>query len=125
MGGVALFGLDPGFLMLGQIGIMGEVGMGGVGSSTMELIGGTLLRGYEFLSYRVGKSSSRSSVSFVSLGLVNLVVCYLGCGQLQHVCKNDKWKTFFILLRYDITTKRLYIGMISALVKCRISILKD
>ena len=30
--------------MLGQIGIMGEVGMGGVGSSTMELIGGTLLR---------------------------------------------------------------------------------
>ena len=44
MGGVALFGLDPGFLMLGQIGIMGEVGMGGVGSSTMELIGGALLR---------------------------------------------------------------------------------
>ena len=44
MGGVALFGLDPGFLMLGQIGIMGEVGMGGVGSSTLELIGGTLLR---------------------------------------------------------------------------------
>ena len=44
MGGVALFGLDPGFLMLGQIGIMGKVGMGGVGSSTMELIGGTLLR---------------------------------------------------------------------------------
>ena len=44
MGGVALFGLDPGFLMLGQIGIMGEVGMGGVGPSTMELIGGTLLR---------------------------------------------------------------------------------
>ena len=43
MGGVALFGLDPGFLMLGQIGIMGEVGMGGVGSSTLELIGGTLL----------------------------------------------------------------------------------
>ena len=41
--GVALFGLDPGFLMLGQIGIMGEVGMGGVGSSTLELIGGTLL----------------------------------------------------------------------------------
>ena len=44
MGGVALFGLDPGFLMLGQIGIMGKVGMGGVGSSTMELIGVTLLR---------------------------------------------------------------------------------
>ena len=43
MGGVALFGLDPGFLMLGQIGIMGKVGMGGVGSSTMELIGVTLL----------------------------------------------------------------------------------
>ena len=44
MGGVALFGLDPGFLMLGQIGIMGKVGKGGVGSSTMELIGVTLLR---------------------------------------------------------------------------------
>ena len=44
MGGVALFGLDPGFLMLGQIGIMGKVGMRGMGSSTMELIGGTLLR---------------------------------------------------------------------------------
>ena len=75
----------------------------------------------------MGKSSycSRSSVSFVSLGLVNLVVCYLGCGQSRHGYKNDKWKTFFILLRYDITTKRLYIGMISALVKCRISILKD
>ena len=44
MGGVALFGLDPGFLMLGQIGIMGKVGMRGMGSSTMGLIGGTLLR---------------------------------------------------------------------------------
>ena len=55
----------------------------------------------------MGKSSSRSSVSFVSLGLVNLVVCYLGCGQLQHVCKNDNWKTFFILLRYDITAKNI------------------
>ena len=44
MGGVALFGLDPGFLMLGQIGIIGMIGMRGMGSSTMELIGGTLLR---------------------------------------------------------------------------------
>ena len=55
IGGVALFGLNPGFLLLGrigimglllgQIGIMGKVGMGGIGSSTMELIGGvTLLR---------------------------------------------------------------------------------
>ena len=44
VGGVTLFGLDPGFLMLGQIGIMGKVGMGGVGSSTMELIGVALLR---------------------------------------------------------------------------------
>ena len=42
--GLLYFGLDPGFLMLGQIGIMGKVGMGGVGSSTMELIGVTLLR---------------------------------------------------------------------------------
>ena len=31
MGGVALFGLNPGFLMLGRIGIMGKVGMGGSG----------------------------------------------------------------------------------------------
>ena len=44
MGGVALFGLNPGFLMLGRIGIMGKVGMWGGGSSTMELIGMTLLR---------------------------------------------------------------------------------
>ena len=45
MGGVTLFGPNPGFLLLGRIGIMGKVGMGGIGSSTMELIGGvTLLR---------------------------------------------------------------------------------
>ena len=53
MGGVALFGLNPGFLLLGRIGIMGlllgrigimgRVGMGGIGSSTMELIGGVAL----------------------------------------------------------------------------------
>ena len=46
MGGVALFGLNPGFLLwsridimgllLSWIGIMGKVGMGGVGSSTMD-----------------------------------------------------------------------------------------
>ena len=42
--GLLYFGLDPGFLMLGQIGIMGKVGMRGMGSSTMGLIGGTLLR---------------------------------------------------------------------------------
>ena len=30
--------------MLGQIGIIGMIGMRGMGSSTMELIGGTLLR---------------------------------------------------------------------------------
>ena len=50
----ALFGPNPGFLLLGRIGIMGlllgrigimgKVGMGGGGSSTMELIGVTLLR---------------------------------------------------------------------------------
>ena len=44
MGGVTLFGPNPGFLLLGRIGIMGKVGMGGGGSSTMELIGVTLLR---------------------------------------------------------------------------------
>ena len=43
MGGVALFGPNPGFLLLGRIGIMGKVGMGGIGSSTMELIGGVAL----------------------------------------------------------------------------------
>ena len=46
MGGVALFGLNPGFLLwsridimgllLSWIGIMGKVGMGGVGPSTMD-----------------------------------------------------------------------------------------
>ena len=44
MGGVALFKPNPGLLLLGRIGIMGKVGMGGGGSSTMELIGVTLLR---------------------------------------------------------------------------------
>ena len=54
IGGVVLFWLNPGFLLLGRIGIMGlllgrvgimgKVGMGGVGSSTMELIGVTLFR---------------------------------------------------------------------------------
>ena len=46
IGGVGLFGLNPGFLLwsridimgllLSWIGIMGKVGMGGVGSSTMD-----------------------------------------------------------------------------------------
>ena len=53
IGGVVLFWLNPGFLLLGRIGIMGlllgrvgimgRVGMGGIGSSTMELIGGVVL----------------------------------------------------------------------------------
>ena len=44
MGWVALFKLNPGLLLLGRIGIMGKVDIGGGGSSTMELIGVTLLR---------------------------------------------------------------------------------
>ena len=44
MSGVALFKLNPGLLLLGRIGIMGKVNIGGGGSSTMELIGVTLLR---------------------------------------------------------------------------------
>ena len=44
MGGVALFGPNPGFLLLGRIGIMSKVDIGGGGSSTMEMIGVTLLR---------------------------------------------------------------------------------
>ena len=44
MGGVTLFGPNPEFLLLGRIGIMGKVDMGGGGSSTMEMIGVTLLR---------------------------------------------------------------------------------
>ena len=44
MRGVGLFKLNPGLLLLGRIGIMGKVDMGGGGSSTMELIGVTLLR---------------------------------------------------------------------------------
>ena len=44
MGGVALFKLNPGLLLLGRIGIMGKVDIGGGGSSTMELIGVSLLR---------------------------------------------------------------------------------
>ena len=44
MRGVGLFKLNLGLLLLGQIGIMGKVDMGGGGSSTMELIGVTLLR---------------------------------------------------------------------------------
>ena len=42
--GVALFKLVPGLLLTGQIGIMGKVGIGGGGSSTMELTGVALLR---------------------------------------------------------------------------------
>ena len=42
--GVALFKLNPELLLLGRIGIMGKVGIGGGGLSTMELIGVTLLR---------------------------------------------------------------------------------
>ena len=48
IGKVGLFWLNPGFLLgwigilgliLGRFGIMGKVGMRGMGSSTMELIG--------------------------------------------------------------------------------------
>ena len=42
--GVALFKLVPGLLLTGQIGTMGKVGIGGGGSSTMELTGVALLR---------------------------------------------------------------------------------
>ena len=42
--GVALFKLVPGLLLTGRIGIMGKVGIGGGGSSTMELTGVALLR---------------------------------------------------------------------------------
>ena len=42
--GVALFKLIPELLLTGRIGIMGKVGIGGGGSSTMELTGVTLLR---------------------------------------------------------------------------------
>ena len=56
MGGVALFGLNPGFLMLGQIGIMGKVGMGGGGSSKMELIGVTLLVAHYFAMIKLSQA---------------------------------------------------------------------
>ena len=42
--GVALFKLIPELLLTGRIGIMGKVGIGGGGLSTMELTGVTLLR---------------------------------------------------------------------------------
>ena len=42
--GGGLFKLNPGLLLFGRIGITGKVDMGGGGSSTMELIGVTLLR---------------------------------------------------------------------------------
>ena len=44
MSGVALFKLVPGLLLTGRIGTMGKVGIGGGGSSTMELTGVALLR---------------------------------------------------------------------------------
>ena len=67
--GVALFKLIPELLLSGRIGIMGKVGIGGGGSSTMELTGVTLLRVLCVPSYRMDRGPCCSkSMGFCPLG---------------------------------------------------------